>query len=493
VRQIGLPRSVAGIKARTLAPGLRIAIRLLVLVVCVSAIREPYPTTARQAILRGDEAFQRGQFAQAFAEYQTALVAQPNNNLTAVKVIDSALAAGWPALAAVYLGQQGSLHGWTPALHRKMAEALEAQGDRLQAVAHWRASLIGVKDDISTLRRLTDEATTRRDWNAAIELLSRLIAIDPGDHHALYQSGLLLAPTEPKTALDHLRQASVDPQYRAMSNALIAVLNAEHPAPDALAFQVGLALMSARAWPYAEYALTIALDKGTSNPVALAFLGVAQDQQGRNGWPLLEKALAAAPNDPIVNYAVGLHWRLVGDKSKALDALGRAYALDPENPAIAAEIGLVYQKDGRLSEAAQWLTRATTLAPTNVGFRVLLATFYADSGYNLAGDGLATLRRLAEQSPNEPEIRASLGWALVSVGQLDAARVELEKALTLDPTSARARYYFGIFLENRGDREGAIDAYLYVYRDTSGNSFRDLAAGALRRLGFVVGQGTTSP
>jgi tetratricopeptide (TPR) repeat protein len=493
VRQIGLPRSPTWSNLRALAPGVKLAIRLLVLVVCVSAIREPFPTNASQAILRGDEAFQRGHYTLALAEYQTALVAQPDNSLISAKLIDSALAAGWPELATTYLARQGSSHGWTPVLHRKMAEALDAQGDRLPAVAHWRASLIGTKDDIPTLRRLTDDATTRRDWNAALDMLSRLIAIDPGDHHALYQSGLLLAPTDPRTARDHLRQAAVDPQYRAIANALGNVLSAEHPTPDSLAFQVGLALMSARAWPYAEHALTVALDKGTASPVALAFLGVAQDQQGRNGWPLLERALAAAPNDPMVNYGAGLHWRLAGDKSRALDALGRAYALDSENPAIAAEIGLVYQKDGRLSEAAQWLTRATTLAPNNVGFRVLLATFYADSGYNLAGEGLATLRRLAEQTPNDSEIRASLGWALVSTGQLDAARVELEKALTLDPTSARARYYFGIFLENRGDREGAIDAYLYVYRDTSGNNFRDLAAGALRRLGYVVGLGTTSP
>ena len=63
--------------------------------------------------------------------------------------------------------------------------------------------------------------------------------------------------------------------------------------------------------------------------------------------------------------------------------------------------------------------------------------------------------------------------------------MELEKSLVLDPTNIRARYYFGIFLENRGDNAGAVDAYLYVYRSAN-TSFRDLAAGALQRLGYQV-------
>src|SRR5207248_2860282 len=121
--------------------------------------------------------------------------------------------------------------------------------------------------------------------------------------------------------------------------------------PAELSFQVGLALMGLRAWPYAEHALGVALDRGSSNPAALAFLGVAQDQQGYDGWTMIDRATAIAPADPMVNFAVALHWRLAGDPQKALAALALAQPLAPNNAGIAAEIGLSYQMLGRLGDA----------------------------------------------------------------------------------------------------------------------------------------------
>jgi tetratricopeptide (TPR) repeat protein len=462
-------------------------VRVLVAALCVGLASEPRSLAAPEAVLRGDRALAEGrQIAQADAAYQAALEVQPGDYLILSRLIDMLLKANRPDQAAMLLGQQAGLHGWSADMRRKMADVLIAQGEREQAALFWQASLSGSRDDIATLRKLVDYYLNNRDWTATIESLSRLIAIDPADERSLYQLGLLIAPTDAATALTYLDRAAADPQYRAAAPAIRAAIIAHSTeSPAALAFQVGLALMSLQVWPYAEHALTLAVEKDASNAVALAFLGVAQDQQSRDGWPMIDKAFIAAPGDPMVNYAVALHWRLAGNAQKALAALVRAQALDPRNPAIAAEIGLVYQMEGRFDEAALWLNVAVTLAPNHAGFRTLLATFYADTHYNLADEGLNAIRRLAQLSPDDADVHASLGWALFSTGQVDAARVELEKALVLDPTNVRARYYFGIFLENRGDHEGAVDAYLYVYRSAN-TSFHDLAAGALRRLGYQV-------
>jgi tetratricopeptide (TPR) repeat protein len=131
------------------------------------------------------------------------------------------------------------------------------------------------------------------------------------------------------------------------------------------------------------------------------------------------------------------------------------------------------------------------LAPKNAGFRSLLADFYARSGYDLKGEGLDAIRKIADQLPKDAEVRASLGWALMSSGQVDAAQKELDQALVLDPTNVRAHYYYALLLQNRGDNEGAIRNYLYVYRDSSDTSFTDLAAGALKRLGYNVDPNNT--
>jgi Flp pilus assembly protein TadD len=461
--------------------------RFIILALVVVATPEPRPLVAPQAVARGDAALQRGQVKQAITEYRAALEAQPGNSMIIERLADSTLAAHRPDLSIAFLRQRAALHGWTPALHRKMADALVALGDMQQAVLYWRSSLTNTKADIPTLRSLIDYAETTRDWAMSGDMLARLISIDPGDERALYQLGLLTIPTDPMHGLTYLNRAAADPQYRSAATALGNALAARgNEPPSAKSFQIALTLMSLKAWPYAEHALTVSLDQGASAPVTLAFLGVAQDQQGRNGWPLIDRAFLAAPGDPMVNYAVALHWRLAGDPIKALEALNRAGPLDPRNPAIAAEIGLAYQMQGHFSEAALWFKTATALAPHNPGFRTLLATFYADSGYDLYGEGLAALRKLAELGPDDTDVRASLGWALFTTGQFDAARVELEKALTLDPTNPRARYYFGAFLEYRGDKDGAGDAYWYVYRDAGANNFRELAAGALKRLGYAV-------
>jgi len=145
-----------------------------------------------------------------------------------------------------------------------------------------------------------------------------------------------------------------------------------------------------------------------------------------------------------------------------------------------------YQTAGRLDDAAVWFNLAVVLAPNNVGFRTLLAGFYSDSHYNLQGGGLDAIRNIAAEYPNDADIHASLGWALFSTGDFEGAHIELDKALMLDPTNVRARYYTAIDLEYRGDLQGAIADYVYVYQDVPDNSFKDLAAGALKRLNYSL-------
>jgi Flp pilus assembly protein TadD len=212
-------------------------------------------------------------------------------------------------------------------------------------------------------------------------------------------------------------------------------------------------------------------------------LGLAQDQQGRDGWPAISRALQLAPDDPLVNYAAGVHWRLKEQYPQALVALFSARAQAPQNPAITAEIGLVYQADGFLAEADRWLMRAVSLAPDEAGFAVLRASFYADTGYDLTGQGLQVIRDVVARVPGDADARASLGWALMTGGQYDEAEDELRQALILAPDNPRARYYFAVLLEYRGDVRNAAAEYLFVY-GTDNRRFRNLAARALARLGY---------
>lgn len=252
--------------------------------------------------------------------------------------------------------------------------------------------------------------------------------------------------------------------------------------PGELAFRLGLVMSNLGEWAYAERAFRVALDTERANPAALAFLGLAQDRTGRDGWAPIRQALELAPEDALVNYAAGVHWRLNRDPARALEALQAARALDAQNPAIAAELGLAYQDAGQPSEALLYLTTANELAPDDPAFRRLLASFLADGSYDLPGQGLALLQRLAEQAPDDPHILASLGWALLTSREILAARDVLNRAVALDAENPRTRFYFAALLEIEGDIEGALESYRFVASSRDGGSFSERARRALERL-----------
>jgi len=436
-----------------------------------------------RAVAQGDSALGEGQITQALSAYQRALSLQPGTVALLDRMYQAAVAANRPDLAASYLDRQAALTGWTPELLRRMAKLRIAESDSRAAAVFYRASLTGRIEDIAPLRFLADNALSDRDWPAAIDSLEKLLRLIPQDSRALLSLGLLLAPTNQVRALDLLTRAgksaqtiaqNIDETYKAYGSDSRA----------SLSFRLGLVMLDAGKYAYAEYALEDAVAQGSSTPAVLAFLGIAQDEQGHDGWTAISKALELAPDDATVNYAAGLHWRLNGDSDRALQSLRYAWALQSSNPAIAAEIGLTYRAERMIPDAAQWLIRAVSLAPENVGFQRLLAIFIADEAYDLDGIGLPMLRSLAQRTSTDADIQASLGWANIALKQYDDAQKALQAALNIDPTNPRAMYYWGVLLEVKGDGVGALDAYTSVYSDDRGSGFRDRAGRAMLRLGY---------
>lgn len=462
---------------------LRVVVRAALIALSLALLQVPDLLKTGQAVASGDANFQRNDFADALIDYQAAYQTQPGDPRLLERLAESAAQAHRIDMAMLYLQQLAAVQGWTPARYRQMADLLIVQGDRQQAVIYWQAALTGHKDDIPTLRQLADYALGQRDWQTAIDRLNQLITLDPGDLAALYHLGLLLAPTDPQTARNSLRRASVDANYRDAAKALDDVFS-QGGSSAQLTMLLAVEITRLQAWPEAEHALTFALRQEPGNPAALALLGLAQDEQGHDGWSALNHAAALAPDDPLVNYALAVHWRLTGDVDKAIAALNHAGGLDPTNAAIAAELGSIYRARGQLGDAAQWLNTAVALAPNDAHLQILLATFYADENYDLTGEGLTAIRKIADKLKDDPNVLASLGWALVSAQQMDAAQPVFQKALTLDPTNVRTRYYVALYHEYHGDRDGAIQNYLMVYHSSSNNNFKDLAVRALNRLDY---------
>jgi cytochrome c-type biogenesis protein CcmH len=83
-------------------------------------------------------------------------------------------------------------------------------------------------------------------------------------------------------------------------------------------------------------------------------------------------------------------------------------------------------------------------------------------------EAAAAYRRAAEVEPGNAENWSSLGEVLQSASTtiVPEAAAAFDKALKLDPTDPRARYFQAVQKDLGGDHKGAVDSWLALLRDT---------------------------
>jgi tetratricopeptide (TPR) repeat protein len=458
---------------------------LIAFVVLALILRaEPQADLAAHFRAVGQEALQNNHLVSALdafgksLRFATTKAARADTLLHMARI---ALRANRPDLAEAYIRLKAAESGvWGEAL-TYLAFAETSQSHPSAAAFH-AASLAGVAADIPSLHQLVKDALLNSQYALAEAYLKQLTGLTPDDGAVLYQYALMLTPYDPTEALRYLYFAAKrDRQYQPLADKL-AALNAQYQQATAgeWAMQVGLAFLDVEAWPYAEYAFRIAIKTGYAAPQTLAFLAIAQDNQGRDSWPTISRALDASPNDAMVNYAAAVHWRLRGNPNFALEYALRAQAIAPQNPALTAQLGLVYQAAGRLNEAHQWLSQAVAMAPNDVQLRVLLVSLLADNPQFLDKAKTDYVRAQAEQYTQNADIQAMWGWLLYQQGRYAEAARTLQQAVWLSPNNLRARYYFGVYLEYAGNLEAARQMFASVANQRS--SFRLEAERALQRL-----------
>ncbi|MBN1566094.1 MAG: tetratricopeptide repeat protein [Anaerolineae bacterium] len=447
-------------------------------------------------------AVQQGDIVAAQSALDRVLVAVSDDVIHAASVqarvyallVDAHLAAGRYDAARVYLYALADVDGWTPARREQLRTIFDYTGEIQAATALLMAELDTPTGDVAepanpaVLRELAQLAIDQLDWAQAETTLAELVTIAPDDAWAFYQLGLIVAPQNPAYAADYLIRAALNPDYTARADAVRAALSAyETQSLTDAHTTLGITLTGLGEWPFAERVLQIALDVNAVNPTALAYRGFVRDQQGRDGLADIEAARAMDPNDPVIYYMLGMHWRLADAAQTALVAFEHAYWLDSENPALAAEVGRSWQQLSEFDSAEEWLRRAVELAPDDLRWQITLAVFYADTGFDLEETGLPYIEELVEKVPFNPNIQASLGWAYAQTGDLDRAYDRINIAIGADPDNVRSRYYFGAILERQGNVDSAASSYWFVVDEAgSERGFGLLAARALQRLGYIT-------
>jgi tetratricopeptide (TPR) repeat protein len=340
-----------------------------------------------------------------------------------------------------------ALDGWTPARRIALGDAYLGKGDTQSALAQWERALADDPKDDGLLARLSNQYEAAGRYADAIAVLNQLTQARPNDSTVYYRLALLTAATVPDEAPARLAVvASIAPDLAPATKTLIDAIQAGQATGDrAYVFgKVGYALIQLGEWRLAEEALTHAVTLNAQYADAFAYLGLARDRQKKDGLDAYQTAVKLAPQSPLAQYLLGLHWRRAGNSDTALPYLLAAQKLDPQNPAIAAEIGGAYAALGDLANGEIWLTQAIKLDDKNPQWWLLLARFYMDNEYHVAELGLPAARMAVGLDAKSGPAADALGYALVLTGDLDNGEKMLQKALTLGGESASTYYHLGI-------------------------------------------------
>lgn len=350
---------------------------------------------------------------------------------------------------------QAAREGWTPELRRAAGDVWYELGDRGAAVGHWAAAVsMGARDPL-LLRELAAGYVSLQRWGNATDTLALLLGVDPEHEWGHYQLALIRAPFNPAEAEIHLRAVVSSAAYGETAGALLTVLR-DYGADSLLSFHVGLIFVGRELWGHAELAFTYAALTNYPLPEAMAYVGLARGKQGKDGAAWADQAVALDPANPQVVYLYGLHLRTVGDFEGSLNAFLRAAIIDPQNPAIQAELGTAYRLLGDLGQAEFHYQQAVFLSGDAPQFQRLLAAFYAEEASSFGAVGMETLWTSFGQNSDDPDMIASYGLWLHSIGDTAGGLAELDRSLALAPDHPRALFYKARILLDSGDATAAV-------------------------------------
>ena len=343
-----------------------------------------------------------------------------------------------------------------------LGDIAQFEGDLKYAIQLWEEALTAGNGDIELHTRLAEAYQQLGDLDNAIQHLIELVELNPTDSASNYQLGLMLAATQPESALAYLSLAAeLDPELSSNTKALTGNIrfarNIDDPSYPLLS--AGQSLASIEEWELAEIALSKATQLNPEYADAWAYLGEALQHTDQNGLEELEKALSIDPNSVAANTLMGLYWQRQERYDLALIYLHAAAKLDDLNPALQAEIGNTLGLLGNISAAESHYRRAAALAPNDSTYWRILANYHIKYETKIREEGLAAARQAVIQDPEDPASLDAMAQIYLLLDSPFIARRFLERAIAADDNFAPAHLHLGLIHILEGDTLQAFQQF----------------------------------
>ena len=162
-------------------------------------------------------------------------------------------------------------------------------------------------------------------------------------------------------------------------------------------------------------------------------------------------ALAKVENTDAVMRLYEAKYR-AGQRDDAFDGLAKWVARKPEDLSAQRLLASAHRRAGRLDEAIKLNEHLLTLRPSDAVVLNNLAGLYQKKGDPRA---LSFAERAHRQAPNHPVMLDTLGWLLVSTGEVERGLNLLRQAFTRAADSAEVRYHLAVALNLSGRKDEA--------------------------------------
>lgn len=164
--------------------------------------------------------------------------------------------------------------------------------------------------------------------------------------------------------------------------------------------------------------------------------------------PIYRRILQQEPRHAEALHLLGLLALQTSRIDEALALLERSVAAGPENVEHSSNLGAAYTTVGRPADAVAVLDRAIQVEPASAGLYYNRARALDELG-RLA-DAAADYRRSTNIDPRHESALNNLGEVERQLGQLDEALAHLDGALAIEPQNATAHYNRSLVLLSQG-------------------------------------------
>lgn len=401
----------------------------------------------------GRLAEQQGRLDEAKQSYQTILKLQPDHLGALMSMARLASRQGRDKEALKYLQRawEGSDGAIQPGL--ALVQYYNRHKQPLRAVSIAREMKTRNPDDPRVLNALGLSLMGSKDYHAALAAFEALQRVRPESPQPQYLLGMAReALKQGETARRHYEKALAIREDHLPTQLALARLEMGQKNTKA-ALRIARRIQQQRAGDAVGYRLegdilmrdgkpaaaARAYDKGlkkVESPRLLLGLYAAQKQTGKKGaHKLLAGWLDTHPDDVAVRAAYAGALQEAGDLNAAVAEYQKLLRKRPDDVVVLNNLAWATQQLGR-GNAIEYAEKAYRLAPENPAVIDTLGWLLVSQGE--VGRGLPLLEEAVSKAPQLAEIHYHLGVALFRAGQKAKARAALERALELEGDFAGA-------------------------------------------------------